>query len=550
MAGAAFTRSNGKAPNRLAAVTAVLLLAAPAARAQDQAQAPQAQVQVQSLAAPDLFSIGAAPAELPPDLWKGSSAALARLVLPAIASRPLTPAAARLARHVLAAAEAAPDGAGGDDDLAGLRAQALLGLGELDVAGQVIDRTTDLQRKPALAQAAAQADLLRGQEDQACAVGDNLAEGRDRGFWVRLRGYCQAKAGQSAPAQLTLELAAQQDPTGAYERLMTALLAGKDAGAPSLDSGLDFAISRRAAAGWAQGLDEASAPVALTVARDASAPLPARLEAAARAVRLGLPVPDDVYAAIQPPPADVAGADQPGAAGEGALVLLARSASDLSVKEGAVVALLRRARNGPELQALARLADPQIVQLLAAGAVLKDPALITLAAAAAGDGASARAARAQLKAPDARKPLPLDLALLDALLAAASGQEVGPAVEALDAQYAPSDAAGRSRAGAAIALLGALGGPVGPQARLDLSAADLGAGAAPLGRSEALSLAASAGRAGDTALYALQTFADAGPAGPAPGERARLVHALAQAGLRSDAQALALEGLVALQARP
>jgi hypothetical protein len=504
---------------------------------------------VQSLVAPDLFSVGAAQSELPPDLWKGSSAALARQALPVLASKPLTPAAARLGRHVLAASAAAPEGAGDDAELAGLRAQALLGLGELDVVGQIIDRTTDLPRKPALSQAAAQLELARGQDDKACAIGDSLSEGRERGFWVRLRAYCQARAGKTEAAQLTLELASQQDPGGAYERLMSALLAGNDPVAPLLDNSLDAAISRRASANWTQGLAGASAPIVVATARDASAPPPARLEAAARAARLGLPQPD-AYAAVQPLPVDVASADQPGSTGEGALIAMARATSDPSVKEAAILALLKRAKDGPEFQALSRLTDPQIVQLLAAGAVLRQPALIAMAAAAADDGASARSARAQLAAKDAARPLPLDLALLDGLIAAASGQDMGAAVDALDAQNGPSDATGRARAAAAIALLGALGAPVGPQARLDVSGADLDRPATPQGRVQALALAASAGRMGDTALYVLMTFADDGPTGPGAGQRAELVRALRQAGLKADAKAIAIEGLTALQASP
>ncbi len=286
------------------------LLAAPCA---------QAQVQVQSLAAPDLFSVGAEHSDLPPGLWQGSSAALARLVLPELAQRPLTPAAAALARHVLSAPAMAPDGAGDDADLAGARAQALLALGALDVVAAILDRTPDLQRRPALSQAAAQAALIRGQDDQACATGDGLAQDRDRGFWVRLRAYCQARAGQAAAAQLTLELAAQQAHDAQFERLMAALLAGKDAGAPALDNGLDLAISRRASVAWTQGMAGAATPVAVFIARDPGAPAAMRLEAAARAARLGLAVPE-AYAAIQPAATDVAGADQPGAAGEGALV--------------------------------------------------------------------------------------------------------------------------------------------------------------------------------------------------------------------------------------
>jgi hypothetical protein len=293
----------------------------------------------------------------------------------------------------------------------------------------------------------------------------------------------------------------------------------------------------------------AAAPIALSVARDPATPAGLRLDAAARAARLGLAAPQ-AYAAVQPIPADLAGADQPGATGEAMLVALARSTGDPSIKETAVMALLKRANDGPEFQALSRLADPSIVQLLSAGAVLRDPALIAMAAAAAGDGASARTARTQMNAPDARKPLPLDLVLLDSLIGAASGQGLDAAVEALDAQYPASDAAGRNRAAAAIALLGALGAQAGPQARLDLASSDAGPPIAPAARLQALQLASSQGRAGDTALYVLQACADLGPTGPAPAARAAMVRALQGAGLKADAQALAIEGLVALQARP
>ncbi len=50
---------------------------------------------------------------------------------------------------------------------------------------------------------------------------------------------------------------------------------------------------------------------------------------------------------------------------------------------------------------------------------------------------------------------------------------------------------------------------------------------------------------GETALLALWTLADAGTAGPPVGDRARIVHALALAGLATEARALAVEGLLA-----
>ena len=101
MADAAFTRSSHKPPNPLSARMRrmAMMLAAAAGIA-----APAlAQVQVQPLAAPDLFSVSAGPSDLPADLWQGSSLALARTVIPLLGQAPLSPAAAGLAHHLLAA---------------------------------------------------------------------------------------------------------------------------------------------------------------------------------------------------------------------------------------------------------------------------------------------------------------------------------------------------------------------------------------------------------------------------------------------------------------
>ena len=246
MLGPAFTRSGRQAPNPLVgacafAMAGICLLEAPSA---------SAQVQVQTLAAPDLFSVGTGPSDLASDLWRGSSAALARAVIPQLGVKPLSPAAAALARHVLSAGANAPDGAGDDLELAAARARAVLQLGDALGAQVIAERTPSLAQKPALSQVAAEAALIRGQEDKACTVGDALTAGRDAAFWMRLRAFCQARAGDTAAAQLTLDLALQQGESPDYARLMAAMLAATDAGAGSLGDGLDYALSRHAASAW------------------------------------------------------------------------------------------------------------------------------------------------------------------------------------------------------------------------------------------------------------------------------------------------------------
>ena len=540
----AFTRMRPSAPNprlrliqTVVALAGVLIISAPAA----------AQVQVQPLAAPDLFSLGGGKSDLPSDLWQGSSGTLAKLVIPELASHPLTPAAAALARRVLEVGANGPEGVGGDPDLVGARAEALLQLGDVAAAQAIVDGASNLPQLTALSRVAAEAALITGQEDKACAVGDSLVMGREGAFWLRLRAYCQARAGQSAPAQLTLELSEQQEHRPDFDRLMTALLSGAGATtAPALDDALDFAISKRLGLDWTPAMNAAPASIAVAVARDGAAPPAARLAAAARAARLGLATPE-AYAALTPVPTTLPPADAPGPQAEAALVAIAGATNDLTLKESAVIALLQRAKDGIELQGLARLVSPAIAQIMAAHPVLRQPMLFAVAAAAAGDAASAKAARGEVGQGGA-PAAPADLALLDAMIAIASTPVDPAAADALGAAAARAEGAARARLAGGLALFGAYA-PLGPRARFDVADADLGAGHLPSGRLLALQQAAEQGRIGDTALYVLGTCVEAGAGGPTAAERALMVRALRRAHLDADARAFALEGLVVLQAR-
>ena len=547
MADPAFTRSSAAVPNRwLRRAPAVLAIAA----AVGLGGPALAQVQVQPLAAPDMFSTGGGHSDLPADLWRGSSGDLAKLVIPELASHPLTPAAAALARHVLEVGASGPEGAGNDPDLAGARAEALLQLGDLATAKTIAEGAPNLSQLTAMSRAAALADLISGQDDKACAVGDGLALGREGGFWLRLRAYCQARANQAAPAQLTLELAEQQEHRPEFERLMAALLSGPAPGTktqPSLDDALDFAISRKLGLDWSSAMDGAPASIAVAVARDAAMPPAARLTAAARAARLGIAVPE-AYAALAPVPTALPASDAPGPIGEATLVALVGATNDLTLKESAIIVLLHRAKDGPEFQALARLVDPAIGQLMAAKAVLRQPFMFAMAAAAAGDLASAQGARAEV-GQGTSPTLPADLAVLDALIAAGSDPVDPGAIRALETAAKDADVAAKARVAGALSLLGGFA-PLGPQARFLVADADLGMAKSPPNRQLALEQAAEQGRIGDAALYVLGTAVEAGPHGPSAGERALMVRALRQAHLDADARAMAIEGLVALQVRP
>lgn len=207
-----------------------------------------AQVEVTTLAAPDYFSLGDRDSGLPADLWRGTSPALARDLIPLVGRKPLSPAAVALGRRVLGAGIAGPEGAGRDPDVAAARVQALLALGQSRTAWAAVERAQGVTTNVNLAQAAAEAALVVGQDDAACRVSDQLTVGRGELYWLRLRAYCQARAGQTDAAELTVTLANEKAKDPVFSRLMAALLAGSgDPGAASLRNGLELSLSRHLA---------------------------------------------------------------------------------------------------------------------------------------------------------------------------------------------------------------------------------------------------------------------------------------------------------------
>lgn len=203
-----------------------------------------AQVQVSALAAPDAFSTPGRETGLPPELWRGTPVEMARVVTPMLAVRPISPAAAFLARRLLATGAQGPEGSMGDGELTGARANVLIALGDTTAAGRILERAPGLERSPDLSRAAAELALLGGDAPRACAIASALSNGRGDIYWLRLRAFCQADAGQSNQAQLTFDLAQSQARDPIYGRLMAAKLSGAAPGAASLRHGLDLALSK------------------------------------------------------------------------------------------------------------------------------------------------------------------------------------------------------------------------------------------------------------------------------------------------------------------
>lgn len=434
----------------LVAVAAAAAVTSSAA-AQEVVPAP---VEVAPLAAPDAFSAGTRDTGLGQDLWRGASAETLNTVLPLLASKPLSPAAQALARRVLATGAPGPEALG--PDAAGMRAAALIGVGAARDAAQLLARASGLDQTPSLAQAAAESALLAGDDERACKVGDQLAVGRENIYWLRLRAFCQQRAGNSGAAQLTFDLAQSQARDAIYGRLMGAKLAGAGSpGAASLRNGLDYALSR------SLGLD---------------------------------------LSAAQPAPAVAA-----------------------ALASGDMGAATWKVEGGP------------------------GPVQAAMASIASGDLAGAQSLRAGLTQDSIPGATITDLALLDAMLAAAAGRADGPTLDRLVERGAAGEPKAVARAQSAALVFAALGAPMGPTARGQFARFAAGEAKAPAARALALDLAGEQKLAGETAMLALWISADAGAVGPAPGDRARIVRALRAAGLDADARAYAVEGLLALR---
>jgi len=461
--------------------------------------AAQEEVKVKSLAAPDYFSGPAADTGMGADLWKDTAPDIMRDVLPKLAgSKPLSPAFAALARRMLSTGANGPAGVGDNVEMGAQRGLALIALGEAKGANTILDRATGAPGSAALSMASAEAALIAGDDDKACRVQDALTVDRGAAYWLRLRAFCQLKAGQADAAQLTFQLAQQQTKDVDYARLMGAALAGTAPGAASLKNGVNYALSRRL------NLDIQSA-AAVASASPALKPL------------------------IKPRGGDLAGM-APGA--------------DLTAAEASDIAFLRQAKTLPAFVEAAQASAASIAALAAAGAPLQDPILMARAALAAGDVASAQTIRGHLVQDSIPGAGAADLAILDALIAAASGKVDNQALGNLVARGAAGGS--KSPAQAAAVLLASLGGTLDADARAQFATFDLGKPAASAARTLLVEDAGAAKRKGEAGLLALSIALDAGATGPLLVDRARIARSLNRAGLAADARAIVVEGLLSL----
>jgi hypothetical protein len=245
-----------------------------------------------------------------------------------------------------------------------------------------------------------------------------------------------------------------------------------------------------------------------------------------------------------PPPSFQTVAADLSAAGEAGLYAIAAQSPDLSAREQAISALLGRSKTNIDFLALSRLVGPAIADLTKAAPALRDPVLFATASAMAGDAKTASAIRATVQQDQSPTSAPLDLALLDGLIAAETGKGRETALDRLIERGGAGDPKDRERAQAAAVLLANLDAEMSPGGLAELASFELPAAHASPARLTALDVAASDHRLGETALLALE-IAEQAPQGLTVADRAAIAAALHRSGLHRDATETVAQGLLA-----
>lgn len=274
--------------------------------------APLAPIE-QTALAKDAFSTGMldrSAGALGSDIWRGADPAVLRTLLDMTPARPASPAIGSALRRVLLSGGEAP--AGSPSSLGGAKLIALARAGLYEEARQ-IDSLAAPSTDPARAEAAAAADLLSGNVAAACDRSRRITSGLENPYWVRLRVVCYAASNELDAAELALGVLRDSGRLGASDAaILTPLAAGGAPKSPSapVDSVQLAALKLMKAPIIAGLLDDADGGVVVSVARDAGADWPARIDAATRAAAMGVMNGAELSSLYAQAPAGVTGAFQ------------------------------------------------------------------------------------------------------------------------------------------------------------------------------------------------------------------------------------------------
>ncbi|MHA6287424.1 hypothetical protein [Maricaulis sp. CAU 1757] len=520
----------------------------------------QTSIEVERLDTLDPWQVGLPSAGLRGNVWSASEADMLGLVLEALPDASSqsydSPAVAALGVAILSTGGQPPQGGRGDASLAVQRVDRLVAVGGVPRGYDLLERTPGLGQAPALARWHAELAFLSGDDARACQTANALLSGRDQPYWLRTRAYCLLLDGNIPAAELTAELARGQDANEGFEARLHALSleAGLAENAPGVETGLEWAMSRRIQAvtgnggAWPDLAD--TAPAWLRDFKDRVAR--PRVEPAAD------PVQHLAAAETQVGPSRLAHHESVLAQGldrELSAEALGRIFADAGWGQPFIRAAQRYGREIASLPVTERTIEHGYPIALAAilvgdlrtarawrdalvdGPPRPAPVPLTLPGDKPGDLSPALQMQPMPDPVEWEPPSPRRMVILDLALAVASDDLEGGSFEALLAAWLEM----HGEAGLAETLaLTRLGAPdvEGLRAALFAAPAIAAPGAA------AMDAAARAGARGEAALIALDLLATPATAGDADSV-ARAVATLDAVGLRQHALAILLERIVA-----
>lgn len=527
-----------------------------------------ASIEVQALGSPDgppVGLLGPTNGGLGADIWSGSPRALIEDLLARLPLATPVPSVRRLARRLVLTKADAPVGEA-PHAFQTVRVEALRDAGLVDDAGALAAQVR-LKDDPEFARVQADAILLAERTIDACSDATLARLSNADAFWIQLRAYCYAVAGQGDMLDLTrnvMKAEGTDDP--AFENLLNDALTHKaaDPGEMHDPTALDVFLLRLVGLPVSPGLAAKFGLSASVLAlRDAKNPPNARADAAEQVLHSGAVSPVElsvvadaqIFTPAQLATAQTSSADLPFFAGQALIRQAAAHETHPEAKAALLFAALERTENAGLLPVAAGLQESVAASLKPITAMRLQAGLITRALLLAGNPDAAERWRDILDPDnDADRPLAAALAVELYLAAPNSGRAVR-AQQALSwlAQNAvslqPLGGPEMQRYGAlATGLYHALGEVLPP---------DAGAQIAPLANTEwpgrrvaelVVKRLAKArgepGRKGEALLTILDAIGAAGPGDLAPNATVELVRALKAEGEPEAAHALARDALL------
>lgn len=524
------------------------------------------QIQVDALETVDvdtLGTLGTGNGGFAADMWRGSPRPLVDVLLPRLPVDTSSPAMRDLARRLLLSAAVAPEGEAPAGSFLALRARLLVSMGDLDGAKGLFEALPRRTGDSELARIEADARFLENDNARACAIAtEHVAVGQD-GYWQKAFIFCQILADQRERAALGVSLVREtgEDDTVFFE-LADALIADRSPELEGMSDPTPMQLAMARATGASLPVDVVASDrpgILRTVATSPNAPIELRLEAAERAEAAGALAPEtlrQIYASIDFTDEGLAHPLSQAEAEGGAMsrALLYRSALAQTVptaKAEAVAQAFDLARQAGRYASVVRTFLPVVKGIGPSLELLWFAPEAVKALLLAGDVESAAIwyglLRSNARHDEAAAASLLAVTPVMALSGLDRDFSGSPRGLAGWAEEARSIEDGRELAALLFALLDGLGDRV-PEDLWNplLDGPDRTTTAVPHPAVwMRLSSAAADRRVGEAVLLSLLALGPVGPTEANPVTLRRVVSALVEIGLESDARALALEAAVA-----